>query len=246
MPMATKRPKGRGPMAVVAGLDVCAEGWLCARRDPADGRIEAAVLPSLDELEQLSPEPVAVGVDIPIGLPEAGPRECDRRARALLGRPRASSVFPVPLRAMLEADSYQAACALGERTDGRRLPRQSWHLLPRIREMDTFLRADPSRVHWVREVHPEMSFRAWHGGWPMVHGKRTVSGSRERAALVDRDWGASWRAAGKGLGQGAARHDLLDALAALWSAERFARGRAVQLPGDPPRDAMGLAMAIAY
>jgi len=238
---------GTAALTVVAGLDGCPGGWLCVWGDPGKGALAAAVLTSLEGLGAIAPRPERVAADIPIGLPEAGPRECDRGARRLLGRPRASSVFPVPLRAMLEADSYGAACALGEDTDGRRLPRQSWHLLPRIREMDAFLRADPSRVHWIREVHPEVSFRAWNEGVPMSHGKRSEPGRLERAALLDAHCGRSWRRAGQRLASGqAASDDLLDALAALWSAQRLVQGHAEWLPEEPPADAAGLPMAIAY
>ncbi len=234
-------------LTVVAGLDGCPGGWLCVWGDPGKGALAATVLPSLEGLGAIAPSPERVAVDIPIGLPEAGPRECDRRARTLLGRTRASSVFPVPLRAMLAADSYEAACALGENTDGRRLPRQSWHLLPRIREMDAFLRADPSRVHWIQEVHPEVSFRAWNDGVPMCHGKKSELGQLERAALIDAHWGAPWREAGQGPGSGQADcDDRLDALAVLWSAQRLVQNRAEWLPEEPPADAAGLPMAIAY
>jgi predicted RNase H-like nuclease len=39
-----------------------------------------------------------VVIDILIGLPDRGSRACDVEARALLGKPRSSSVFPAPIR----------------------------------------------------------------------------------------------------------------------------------------------------
>ncbi|WP_318639559.1 DUF429 domain-containing protein [Stenotrophomonas sp. STM01] len=44
----------------------------------------------------------------------------------------------------------------------------------------------------------------------------------------------------------AAKDDVLDALVALWSAERVAAGEAVSLPTLPVSDATGLATAIWY
>ncbi|MEO7198977.1 MAG: DUF429 domain-containing protein [Dokdonella sp.] len=44
----------------------------------------------------------------------------------------------------------------------------------------------------------------------------------------------------------AARDDVLDALVALWSAERILAGVAVALPDPIPYDAKGLPMAIRY
>ncbi|MFN2399112.1 MAG: DUF429 domain-containing protein, partial [Gemmatimonadaceae bacterium] len=40
----------------------------------------------------------------------------------------------------------------------------------------------------------------------------------------------------------AADDDLLDALVALWSAERLVSGTSISLPPDPPRDRFGLRM----
>jgi predicted RNase H-like nuclease len=44
--------------------------------------------------------------------------------------------------------------------------------------------------------------------------------------------------------KGAAPDDVLDAFAALWSADRIARGEAINLPAIPPRDSVGLRMEI--
>jgi predicted RNase H-like nuclease len=45
---------------------------------------------------------------------------------------------------------------------------------------------------------------------------------------------------------GVARDDIIDALAALWTAERIARGEARMLPPQPPVDEMGLRMEMVY
>lgn len=214
---------------------------------PSGAPLDAAVLPDLTRLPELDPRPAVVAVDMPIGLSDAGPRECDRRARARLGRPRGSSVFPAPLRPMLDAGAYTEACDLGERADGRRLSRQAWNLLPRIRELDRFLRAEPGRSDWLWEVHPEVSFQACNGGAALEHGKKSGPGREERARLIDRELGTDWRRMEKRLRRReAASDDLLDALIALWSARRVARGDARSLPEEPSRDAAGLPMRIVY
>lgn len=81
----------------------------------------------------------------------------------------------------------------------------------------------------------------------MSHSKKSESGRRERTALIDAHWGPSWRNAKRGLDPGQTDpDDLLDALAVLWSAQRLAQGRAQWLPEEPPADATGLPMVIAY
>jgi predicted RNase H-like nuclease len=65
--------------------------------------------------------PITVlGIDIPIGLPESGPRLADALARQVLGS-RASSVFSTPIRAALEAEPYAEANALAHDERPRRL-----------------------------------------------------------------------------------------------------------------------------
>lgn len=71
--------------------------------------IRLQVVASLESLFD-DPALVAAVIDVPIGLPEAGPRTCDLEARRLLRAPRASSVFPAPLRSMLSAhDQHEAS-----------------------------------------------------------------------------------------------------------------------------------------
>jgi predicted RNase H-like nuclease len=43
-----------------------------------------------------------------------------------------------------------------------------------------------------------------------------------------------------------AEDDILDTIAALWTAERITRGACQELPENPPRDATGLPMRIVY
>jgi predicted RNase H-like nuclease len=77
---------------------------------------------------------------MPIGLPERGPRACDLEARRLLGPGRASSVFPAPIRPVLVATSYDDACQIRLQVEGKKLSRQAWVIVPKIREVDDMLR----------------------------------------------------------------------------------------------------------
>jgi predicted RNase H-like nuclease len=200
-------------------------------------------LSSIGDILALAPRPEVVMVDVPIGLTAAGPRYCDREARAYLKPPRASSVFPAPIRPMLVATTYAEACQIGEATDGRKLSRQAWAILPKIREVDTLLRTDPTLNQWVREVHPELCFWAWNGDQAMAHRKKSSAGRAEREALVEPLYGAAYTAAQSSLPRGQyGNDDLLDAFAALWSGERVVAGRELVIPENPPIDSCGLRM----
>ena len=230
-------------MMVVAGIDGCPSGWLCLTKDLAAGTIHARILPTIGALLVLDPRPQAVMVDVPIGLTDSGPRECDLQARAHLKAPRSSSVFPAPVRPTLVATTYAQACQIGEKADGRKLSQQAWAILPKIREVDMFLRSDPTFQQWVREVHPEVCFWAWNGNKAMANRKKSSAGKAEREALVKPLYGIAYTAAQASLPRGQyANDDLLDAFAALWSAERVVADKAVVLPAIPPIDSCGLRM----
>lgn len=212
----------------VLGVDGCrgtrGHGWVGAL---LDGR-RVRWLPLCSAAEILAVDAAAIGIDIPIGLPAAGPRACDRAARRRLGRAGAS-VFPAPLRVVLSAAGYAEACARSRAVCGRALSVQAWHLVPRIADVDAMLRpADHARVV---EVHPEISFRALDAG--VTDGKRTAVGMAQRlraaASIVD-DLELPHL-------PGVRADDALDALAVAWSARRWAAGDAEVLPcANPPRD----------
>ena len=85
---------------MIVGLDGCRDGWIAAILESGVTRLQ--VLGSLESLFE-NPALITAVIDVPIGLPETGPRRCDLLARQLLRAPRASSVFPAPLRSMLPA-----------------------------------------------------------------------------------------------------------------------------------------------
>jgi predicted RNase H-like nuclease len=184
-------------------------------------------------------------VDIPIGLPDCGQRDCDMLARQILQAPRSSSVFSAPVRSALGAASYAEACELGVKADGRKLSKQTWNIVPKIVQVDNLLRSDPSLQSWIREVHPEVCFWAWNGKQSMAHGKKSSSGKSQRESLVVAVYGSEYAAAQAALPRGKYKDDdLLDAFSALWTAERFHARRHMTLPDQPPIDSCGLRMEI--
>ena len=81
-------------MQQIAGIDGCRSRWLAIVHVPGSSSFVTQVL----ETGELSAQPWALAaIDIPIGLPDSGAREADRAARKFIG-PRASSVFPCPIR----------------------------------------------------------------------------------------------------------------------------------------------------
>ena len=242
-PPVPRRADSPAPTGLVAGVDGCRGGWVVATT-AATG---PAPILSIEVVDHIDPvldrvrrgELVAVGLDMPIGLPDAGPRASDALLRARLG-PRRASVFATPPRPLLGCTDHAEAVARGRALDGRGISIQAFNLLPKIAQVDAAI--DPGLCDAVVEAHPESAF-AELAGAPLASTKRTAEGRAERLALLARPFPRS-RAALTGRVRGAAPDDVLDAAAAAWTARRWATGTAVVLT-DGALDGRGLPMRVA-
>jgi predicted RNase H-like nuclease len=197
----------------------------------------------MHELVYSQPILQLITLDIPIGLPEAGPRECDRKARRLLGPGRASSVFPAPIRPVLGAANYGEACNLRFQVEGKKLSLQTWAIIRKIQDVDTVLRQDRELQTRVREIHPEVSFYVLAGERPLQYSKKRKAGREERRRLLEPVFGRWLHSALAERDRlASAEDDVLDAFVALWTAERIALGVSQTIPVVPPLDTFGLRM----
>lgn len=232
-------------MPIIAGADGCKNGWIVATLDTVLQTTSYQRVSAIEEIFGNFSGLEVLAIDIPIGLPDRGPRACDIAARARLGRPRGSSVFPAPIRPTLSANSHCHASMIGRDMDGRGMTVQCWHILKKIAEVDTFLNTQVSARTRVREVHPEVSFSVL-AGHPLLHPKRKSAGRQERLALLAPVFGpvlAEAVAASRSMGANA--DDVLDAFVALWSAKRIYAGEAISLPDEDRQfDSTGLPMEI--
>ncbi|WP_148236669.1 DUF429 domain-containing protein [Intrasporangium calvum] len=211
----------------VMGVDACKKGWVGITNDARGyfgSNIESLIRSALEDGALH-----VIAIDIPIGLPETGPRQADALARKLVGR-RASSVFSTPIRAALAASTHAEATAISAKTTGKGLSQQAFGLGKKILEVDQWARTTSQRVI---EVHPEVCFASMGGGH-LRHPKSTWAGSEERRGLlasagitVPGDIGIA--------GEMAGTDDVLDAAAAVWTALRFAKGVAISHPLAPER-----------
>ena len=230
-------------MSVVCGADGCRDGWVVITKDLESGEVAWRLCPTAAAIASLESAPQVIAIDIPIGLPDAGPRTCDPQARKLLGQPRGSSVFPAPIRPVLTAADYTEACQIWFGVEGKKMSKQGFAITPKIKEVDALLLREPALRDVFREVHPELCFWLMAGKQPVVAGKRTEEGMKLRRGLLEPAFGQWLHHAlmdRRKLKCGA--DDILDAFAALWTAERIARGESQTIPSTPPRDSFGLRM----
>src|SRR5690242_19809443 len=223
---------------VVGGADGCRTGWVVCRRGD-DGALDIRVVKTLaGACEGLS----ILAVDMPIGfvdLPRP-PRACEAEARALLPG-KASSVFPTPCRPVLGHTTHADANAASRKL-GIGINQQTFHLFPKMREVDDLLRGSARLLRIVYEAHPELAFARMNGGKPVLSKKRRPEGYAERRRLL----AAHGFKTKLDLLSGAARDDILDAIAVCRTATLIAEGKATRLGPADVRDRYGLPMNIWF
>jgi len=230
------------------GVDGCRGGWFFFHLHGET--YQSGLIGNIEELPWTARSGEPVLIDMPIGLTPGAPpvRACDVLARRALGR-RASSVFSAPCRAALGCHDYGQASALNQDHTGRRLSRQTWGLVPKIRELDRLLLARSDTREWFQECHPELCFFGLAGGRPLQHYKKTAEGFEERLTLLRNRWppapGAVAAACQSHARKHVGRDDVVDALA-LAVAASLGPGRIATLPDEPETDAVGLPMRIVY
>lgn len=235
-------------MSNIAGINGCKSGWFCIFEELSSQQLASKIFSTMDDLAKHVEQLDVVAIDVPIGLTDAGSRACDVSARKMLGGKRASSVFPAPIRPALSARSYEEACTRSFAAQKKKLPKQAWAIYPKIRQLDELLARRQDLREKVFEVHPEVSFCAWNSMEAIIEPKKSLEGADRRRRLIARHFGsASFDIIrGRYKRRDVADDDIMDAFAALWTAERILNRSARTLPEEPPFDAAGLPMRMVY
>ncbi|MCY3567348.1 MAG: DUF429 domain-containing protein [Chloroflexi bacterium] len=245
-------------MAVV-GVDGCKDCWFAIRINHLDhGGWETRVFRNIAALFNEWSDASLILIDAPIGLPDSTrpSRAADRLARKALGG-RGTTVFSAPGRAAIDEfrlggyQRFRAGLDANRRELGKGLNKQTWGIVPKIGEVDEFLRSREAARVKIREVHPELCFWGFNGGQAMPQSKKTEEGIAERQQVlrsIEPMAEPIWQDALSRNLLGVKLDDVLDALAAALTAvqEHSALGDLQTLPLDAEHDAFGLPMEMLY
>jgi predicted RNase H-like nuclease len=182
-----------------------------------------------------------VGIDMPIGLPECGLRDCDLQARAML-RPHASRVFTGARRGLWDHASLAAANQALKRRGEPGVSIQLWNLGPKILEIDAMMTQRLQQR--VREAHPELVFLRLNFGRALPS-KKTEEGLALRIRLLRREGFVELKDWIGRKAAGVKPDDILDACAVAIAARHFTSGHVLPRNGAA-KDAKGLRMQIWY
>lgn len=235
---------------MIVGVDGCKGGWFTViLKENSDYEVD--LFENVKELYSSYSDASLILIDIPIGLIEKGKEErcCDKEARSILRKKRRSSVFPAPsqLSLSIHAETYKEALETNKRLTGKGFSKQTWYIIPKIREANQLLIEDISVRLRIKEIHPELCFWALNNKNPMKHSKRTEEGFKERKQVLHSVFHHTNDiindAESKYKRNKVARDDILDALSAAVTAMLGINGT---IPKSPQFDSHGLPMEMVY
>jgi len=166
----------------VLGIDGCKAGWCVCRLDYS-GNWALELFPDFQSVWNKYHNAASILIDIPIGLSDAGHRQCDLDARELLG-PKWASIFLTPCRNAVYAGSYREACTINNETCNQKISKQAWALSPKVREVDEIMCINSGDIELISESHPELCFQALNHGQPLLFSKKHYNGIKERLGLL--------------------------------------------------------------
>jgi predicted RNase H-like nuclease len=172
------------------GVDSCKGGWILVM--VSSGEYHYQFCRDFNLLMQKVETNSRVLVDIPIGLLSrenvlAGVRPCDSAARKILGK-KHSSIFNPPCFEALYEKSYQDASRVNHEILGKKLSKQSWNIVPKIQDVNSFLQLNPEWRGKILESHPELSFQFLNNNIQLQYSKKTREGIIERITVLEKYW----------------------------------------------------------
>lgn len=243
---------------MIVGVDGCKGGWIAVSQIAVQDAPKVQIHRNFASVVNAYAPDATLCVDMPIGLPnvitESG-RGPETAVRTYLKK-RRSSLFAIPSRAAVYATTppfekggyakaHAKACLVAKQTS---LPPtgfsiQAFGIFPKIRELDSMLRANPALMDRIFESHPEFAFCALNNGSEMQNNKTTEAGIEERRQLLEQ-LGFSPEFLQQSAPPTSKIDDFLDACVMMVIAQRIHSHTAQPHPNPPNRDAYGIPMVI--
>lgn len=167
--------------SICIGVDGCKGGWIAAVID--SGKLEIERFSSISEITDQYPAFDGFLIDMPIGLPSSiNHIRPDSAARKIIS-PRTSTIFPTPCRMSVYADTVAEMYENNKACLGKSLPPLSVAIIPKMREVDSFLCEHEEYKNKIMESHPEVCFARLNGVVVMSK-KSTDEGFAERINIL--------------------------------------------------------------
>ncbi len=216
----------------MTGIDGAKGGWIVCKI--INEEINIFFSPKIPNIEEKTL------IDIPIGIPENRFRRCDIQAKQILSK-RSGSIFLVPVRQALYANTYEEALKINRKFTGKGFPKQLWNIRKKIQEIDQILISNPRFSEILIESHPEICFLKLSG--KLLPPKKTPQGFLTRIEILENLLPGFKRKTHKIFQKFQKyKYDILDACI-LAAALKFPLSF---IPEQPEYDVFGIPMRIAY
>lgn len=228
------------------GIDGCKGKWLAVAISHSG--YEVNLFDDIREVCAHYENVDSILIDMPIGLAEniKDTRPDAELRRCLKGK--ASSVFNVPCRQAVYQTGYEASSNVNHEIMGKKLPKQSFAIIPKIREIDHFLQTNPVWKNRLLESHPEYCFSLLNAGLPVLENKQTADGMTKRLAILSKYYFQSHELLGafkaKYPALSSKTDDLLDALSLAIMGAIGLKNGFHSIPSIPSEDAKAIKMQI--
>lgn len=228
------------------GIDGCKGKWLAVA--VSHSGFEVNLFDNIREICAHYEKADSILIDMPIGLAE---NIKDTRPDADLRKHlkgKTSSVFNTPCRQAVYQTEYTKASDINYKIMGNKLSRQSFAILPKIREIDLYLKTNPTWKNRLLESHPEYCFALFNEGFPIPENKRTADGRAKRLALLRKYYPKNSELLNafklKYPALASKTDDLLDALSLAVIGGIGLQNGFHTIPSIPSKDAKGIKMQI--
>ncbi|HEX3022275.1 MAG TPA: DUF429 domain-containing protein, partial [Lachnospiraceae bacterium] len=157
-------------------------------------------------------------------------------------------IFPAPCRQAVYADSVSLAYEENERVLGKKFTPLTIGIIPKMREIDTFLQENSQFKNMIKESHPEVCF-AMLNGVTVLSRKNEIEGMQERVRILNRyltrsniDTIELDKIAIAAKQYKCNVDDIIDAICLAVTAQMVLIGRSRVIPDNPMKDDTGLIM----
>lgn len=168
---------------IYLGIDGCKSGWTTAVYEAGDLRIEKYV--SVEEIFKKYPNFTDAFIDMVIGLPDNSTDIRPDHAARMIVKPRTSTIFAVPSRQAVYAETGEKQIEANRKALGKSLSKQTMAIIPKMRELDQFLDKHRNYANAIKESHPEVCFARLNGTVVMTK-KDEDEGLAQRVVILEK------------------------------------------------------------
>ena len=220
------------------GVDGCRGGWIAAIIEGQRIKIER-----FEKIRDIVIKYDGFHEFLIDGFPS---KEDDIRPDTLARRivsPRTSTIFPVPCRAAVYADSEAEQIKKNKECLGKELAKQTCAIIPKMKELDVFLQEHEGYKNVIKESHPEVCFARLNGSVVMSK-KAKVEGVEERICILRQYVPELMMSTinDKTKEFGCNKDDIIDAICLAVTGMLNTLGKAESIPENPAKDNTGLKM----